>query len=80
MATRSLVIQVRVKPNSRKSTLEPVADGTWIAQLKAMPVDGKANDELIALVATRFRCRKVDVVIKSGATGRVKLVRIGAPT
>jgi uncharacterized protein len=39
-------------------------------------VDGKANDELIALVARRFGCRKADVAIKSGASGRTKLVRI----
>jgi uncharacterized protein (TIGR00251 family) len=44
--------------------------------LKAPPVDGKANEELIALVAERFGCRKTAVSIKSGASGRIKLVRI----
>jgi uncharacterized protein YggU (UPF0235/DUF167 family) len=39
-------------------------------------VDGKANEELIALLAKHFECRKVDVSIKSGASGRMKLVRI----
>jgi uncharacterized protein YggU (UPF0235/DUF167 family) len=29
-------------------------------------VDGKANDELIALVARQFKCRKSAVSIKSG--------------
>jgi uncharacterized protein len=72
----SILIQVKVKPQSRASLLEPVGDGTWLAQLKAPPVDGKANDELIALVARRFGCRKADVAIKSGASGRTKLVRI----
>jgi uncharacterized protein (TIGR00251 family) len=76
MATRPILIQVRVKPNSRASTLEPSADGGWLAQVKAAPVDGKANDELIALVARRFRCRKAAVSIRSGANSRNKLVQI----
>lgn len=76
MATRPIVIQVRVKPNARRSALEQSGDGTWLAQIKAAPIDGKANAELIALVAERFQCRKAAVSIKSGASGRTKLVRI----
>jgi len=41
-------------------------------------VDGKANEELITLVAKHFQCRKSDVSIKSGSSGRLKLVRIEA--
>ena len=73
------VIQVKVKPNSRVSALEEMEDGTWLAQLKSPPVDGKANEELIALVAKQFGCRKSEVSIKSGASSRTKLVRIDAP-
>ena len=70
------VIQVRVKPNSRTSLLEQKQDGTWIAQIKSPPVDGRANEELIGLVAKQFGCRKAEVSIKSGASSRTKLVRI----
>jgi uncharacterized protein (TIGR00251 family) len=70
------VIQVKVKPNARTSELQPGDDGLWLAQLKSPPVDGKANAELIALVAKHFGCRKADVTIKRGAAGRVKLVEI----
>ena len=69
------VIQVRVKPNSRVSTLE-MKDGTWLALIKSPPTDGKANAELIALVAKQFGCRKSEVSIKSGASSRTKLVRV----
>ena len=72
------IIQVKVKPNSRVSTLERNDDGTWLARLKSPPVDGKANAELVGLIADRFDCRKADVTIKSGAGGRMKLVRIEA--
>jgi uncharacterized protein (TIGR00251 family) len=73
-----IALQVKAKPNSRASLLEQAADGTWVAHLKSPPVDGKANAELVALVARHFGCPKAAVTIKSGAGGRVKLVRIAA--
>lgn len=72
------VIQVKVKPNAKASLLAQAKDGTWLAQLKSPPVDGKANRELIELVAEHFGCRKADVTIRSGAAGRMKLVQIDA--
>lgn len=70
------VIQVRVKPNARASVLEQAPDGTWTAQLKSAPVDGKANEELVGLVAKRFGLRRADVTIKSGGSSRVKLLSL----
>jgi len=70
------VIQIKVKPNSRASLLQRKDDGTWLAQIKSPPVDGKANEELIALVARHFKCHKSDVSIKSGGSSRIKLVQI----
>ena len=70
------IIQVKVKPRSGVSLLTLEESGVWIAQLKSPPVDGKANEELLALVARRFGCRKSAVSIKSGASARTKLVHI----
>ena len=67
-------LQIKVKPNARESSLTAVDDGTWLATLKSAPVDGKANEELIKLVAAHFDVRRVQVTIKSGASGRMKLV------
>jgi uncharacterized protein (TIGR00251 family) len=71
-----MVLQIKVKPSARVSTLVQKPDGSWAAQLKSPPVDGKANKELIALVAEHFGCRKSAVTIKSGASGRMKLVKV----
>ena len=70
------IIQIKVKPNSRASLLTQKEDGTWLAQIKSPPVDGKANEELLALVAKHFLCPKSAVSIKSGASTRIKLVQI----
>lgn len=68
------VLLVKAKPNARVSALALQDDGTWLAQLKSAPVDGKANAELIALVAKQFGCAKSAVDIKSGAGGKLKRV------
>jgi len=73
-------IEVRVKPNSRLSLLEVLEDGSWFAQIKAPPVDGKANEKLVALVAQHFGVSKASVTIKTGTTGRRKLVKIDDAT
>ncbi len=69
-------LRIKVKPNSKVSELEEAEDGTWIARLKSPPVDGKANQELIALVAQQFKVRKSQVSIRLGASSRTKLVEI----
>jgi uncharacterized protein (TIGR00251 family) len=74
----TVFLQVKVKPRARTSSLEQLADGSWVAKLKSPPVDGKANKELVELVAERFRCPRSAVVIKSGAGGRMKLVKVEA--
>jgi uncharacterized protein (TIGR00251 family) len=76
VASSALVIEVRVKPSARQSLLVQAEDGSWLAQLKAAPVDGKANAELIALVARHFHCAKTAVSIMAGASGRRKRVKI----
>ena len=77
MAT--VILQVKVRPRAKASSLEQVPDGTWVAKLKAPPVDGKANEELVALVAEHFGCHKAAVTIKTGTSGRLKLVQVQTP-
>jgi hypothetical protein len=72
----ALTLRVKVKPNSRAASLVQLGDGTWQARVKAAPVDGRANAELVELIAGHFNCRKAAVVIRSGASGRDKLVRV----
>jgi hypothetical protein len=76
VATDSILLQIRVKLHARTSELVRGSDGEWIAHVTSPPVDGKANAEVIALVARHFGCAKSAVSIKSGASGRTKLVRV----
>jgi uncharacterized protein len=69
-------LKLKVKPSSREESLVEQDDGTWLARVKAPPVDGKANAAVIALVAAHFGLRKAQVSIRSGAAGRLKLVQL----
>lgn len=67
-------LRLKVKPGAREDALEELDDGSWVARVKAPPVDGKANAAVIALLAKHFGLRKAQVNIRSGASGRMKLV------
>ena len=69
-------LRVKVKPNARESALEEQADGTWVARVKAPPVDGKANAELVRLIAEHLGVPRSAVEIKSGGSSRLKLVQV----
>lgn len=66
------ILQVKVKPNARENRLTESKDGVWLASIKALPVDGKANEALIELVAAHFKVRRRQVSIAAGSTSRLK--------
>jgi uncharacterized protein len=69
-------LRLKVKPGSRVDGLTELDDGSWLARVKAQPVDGKANAALVDLIADHFGVRKAQVRIKSGSAGRSKLVTL----
>ena len=70
------ILLIKAKPSARTSSLTQLDDGTWLAQLKSPPVDGKANAELVGLIARQFGCAKSAVSIKTGAGSKLKRVEI----
>jgi uncharacterized protein YggU (UPF0235/DUF167 family) len=70
------LIRVTVKPNARESAFEATADGGFLARVKALPIEGRANEELVALIARHFGLRRSQVRIQSGASGRLKRVQL----
>jgi uncharacterized protein (TIGR00251 family) len=68
--------QVKVKPNCQKQHIEESTDGCLTVHLKSPPVDGKANKELIELLAKKFNVSKSQIRIKSGLSSKTKLIVI----
>lgn len=69
-------ISISVKPNSGKSEVEELVDGSFVVYLKSAPVNGKANEELVRLLSKHFHLRQKLIVIKHGTTGKKKLIEI----
>lgn len=71
------MLVVRVVPNSSKTEIVGwMADGSLKIKLAAPPVDGKANQELIALLAKACSVSKQDVEIINGLTTKKKTIRL----
>lgn len=69
--------KLKIIPNSSKNEIvEEMTDGTLKVRLKAPPVDGKANEELIKFLSKKWKIPKNNIEIKSGKTSKNKIVEI----
>lgn len=71
-----MMITVRVKPGAKADSLESGPDGALLVQVKAPPVDGKANEAVVALLAKHFGVKRNEVSLKRGASSRNKVFEI----
>ncbi len=69
-------IWVTVKPNSKQQKIAKSAKGSLTIWLKSPPIDGKANQELIKVLAKKYGVSKSQVFIKFGLTGKKKIIEI----
>lgn len=75
----TLFLKVHVSPQSRRNEIGDVSAGRLRIKLNAPPVDGKANKQLIGMMASEFAAGKSRVRIAMGDRGRDKLVAIDSP-
>lgn len=68
--------QVKVKPSARRQQVTEQLDGTLLVHLKSPPIAGKANQELLEVLADHFQVAKSQIVIQRGHTTRTKLIYI----
>jgi len=74
-----LILHVHLQPRASTDALVgPLGEHLKI-RITAPPVEGKANDHLIAYLAKLFGVPKNQVVLEQGETGKRKVVRIKAP-
>jgi len=67
---------VRVHPGARKNAVTGVHDDALKISLTTPPVDGRANEALIAFLAVSLRLPKARIGIVMGAASRSKTLRI----
>jgi uncharacterized protein len=69
-------IDVRVIPRAGRSGLAGMREGAVLVRLAAAPVDGAANDELVAVLARALDLPRRAITIVSGERSRSKRVRV----
>ncbi len=74
------VIKVRVKPGSRRESVEFMEDGRFKVSIREPAREGKANRALIKLLSKKLGVPPSSITIKSGKTSRDKLVEIQGKT
>ena len=73
-------MHVHVQPRASRSEVVGTHGAALKVRLLAPPVDGAANDALVALLAKELGVPRRDVRIVQGATSRAKVVEIEGTT
>ena len=75
MNVEKMRIEVRVATNSPKPGVEE-KDGLVKVRVRAKPIEGKANGEVIELLAKHYGVKESCVAIVAGQTSKKKVIQI----
>lgn len=67
---------IRVTPRAATNAVGGERDGTLLVRVTAPPVDGKANDAVVALLAKVLDVAPSEVHVERGAAARTKRVSV----
>ncbi len=73
------IFDVKVIPKAKKCGVEHVSENVLKVKVSSAPDKGKANDEVVELLADHFNVAKSSIVILSGKTNRQKKIQINTP-
>jgi uncharacterized protein len=73
-------LQVRIHPGARKNAITGMHAGALKISLTTPPVDGRANEALIAFLSDQLNIPKARINLISGPTSRSKTLRIATLT
>jgi len=72
----STLLEVKAIPRSRQSAISIDKGGSLRIHIKSVPENGKANQELIQVIAKTLRISLSDIAIVAGFSSRNKKVSI----
>jgi uncharacterized protein len=75
-AAPSARIDIRVIPRSSKNCVDGVRDGRILVRVTAAPVEGAANDAVIATIAAALDLPRRAIRVVHGDTSRNKTIEI----
>ena len=75
-----VIVNVRAAPRSSRAGLDGMVGDALKVRIRSAPVDGKANKELIEVLADAFGLPKSAVEFKSGETSKTKRILLRCVT
>ena len=75
-STDGVYIDIRVIPRAGKAGIAGTRNGALLVRLKAPPVDGAANAELIEVLSEALGVPRRNITLESGERSRTKRVRV----
>lgn len=69
-------LRIRVAPGARRAEVVGRLGDVWKLRVRSAPERGRANDEVVNLLAEVLRVRPRDVTVASGRASRVKVVEV----
>jgi len=72
-----MIVYAKIKPNQKRPGIEEKDDGSLVVRLKSPAIEGRANEELMEVLAKRYGVPKSRIRIKSGFSAKTKLIEIG---
>lgn len=70
------ILPVKVKPGSKRPGISELEGGILEVRVKAPPVDGKANAEVLKALAKHLGVKRSQLDIKTGSTSKLKRIVI----
>jgi uncharacterized protein (TIGR00251 family) len=73
------LLRLAVVPNAKRTTVDGLHDGALRVRLAAPPIEGRANEALVAWLAKSMGVPRRAIELVHGASGRRKVVAIASP-
>jgi len=74
ISEKGIFLNIKVRPRASKNTIKGIQGNFLKIDIKAPPIDGEANKELIKFLSKKFKISKQDIEIKSGKSSKEKLL------
>jgi hypothetical protein len=73
---KNILVEVKVHPRARSQGVQKIGDKEYRVRVLSPPSDGKANKEVVLVLASHFRLPSSRVKIIRGQKSRNKLVAL----
>lgn len=71
-----MILSITVKTNARKTEVVNQADGSYKVSVNAPPIEGRANEAILEVLAEHFSVPKLRIHILRGERGKKKVIEI----